>query len=33
MRKGYDHFVTEGFVALKEGSTVVPIKVLRDTGA
>ena len=33
VRKGYDHFVTEGLVALKEGSTMVPIKVLRDTGA
>ncbi|XP_059810752.1 uncharacterized protein LOC132383599 isoform X1 [Hypanus sabinus] len=33
VRKGYDHFVTEGFVSLKEGSTLVPIKILRDTGA
>ncbi|XP_059838017.1 uncharacterized protein LOC132400734 [Hypanus sabinus] len=33
VKKGYDHFITEGFVSLKEGSTLVPIKILRNTGA
>ena len=31
VRKEYNHFITEGFVSLKEGSTLVQIKIFRDT--